>query len=192
VRRCGRRWSERETQDRAGEPLRAAAGCRRLVESMVRAIVVGGQPQAARAAGVCPRTARNWVDRFRTEGLAGLADRSSRPQRLRQPTSPAIVDQEISETSGRQGHACRITARPSTSSRPRCGNVGLRTRRRASPRAPALYPRLLRRGPRITRHLKRKRASDVSVREPLTATIRIMGLYQRPSVLTRWRFPSRC
>ena len=66
-------------------------------EHMVRAIVEGGQtPQAAaRAAGVCPRTARKWVDRFRTEGLAGLADRSSRPRRLRQPTSPAVVDQVI-------------------------------------------------------------------------------------------------
>ena len=66
-------------------------------ERMVRAIVEGGQtPQAAaRAAGVCPRTARKWVDRFRTAGLAGLADRSSRPQRLRQPTSPAVVDQVI-------------------------------------------------------------------------------------------------
>src|SRR3954453_3411650 len=66
-------------------------------ERMVRAIVEGGQtPQAAaRAAGVCPRIARKWVDRFKTEGLAGLADRSSRPQRLRQPTSPAVVDQVI-------------------------------------------------------------------------------------------------
>ena len=41
-------------------------------ERMVRAIVEGGQtPQAAaRAAGVCPRTARKWVDRFKAEGLA--------------------------------------------------------------------------------------------------------------------------
>src|SRR5215203_78660 len=66
-------------------------------ERMVRAIVEGGQtPQAAaRAAGVCPRTARKWVARFKAEGRAGLADRSSRPQRLRQPTSPAVVDQVI-------------------------------------------------------------------------------------------------
>src|SRR5215213_10064018 len=66
-------------------------------ERMVRAIVEGRQmPQAAaRAAGVCPRTARKWVARFKAEGLAGLADRSSRPQRLRQPTSPAVVDQVI-------------------------------------------------------------------------------------------------
>ena len=46
-------------------------------ERMVRAIVEGRQmPQAAaRAAGVCPRTARKWVARFKAEGLAGLADR---------------------------------------------------------------------------------------------------------------------
>ena len=64
-------------------------------ERMVRAIVEGGQtPQAAaRAAGVCPRTARKWVDRFKAEGLAGLADRSSRPRRLRRPTSPAVVNE---------------------------------------------------------------------------------------------------
>ena len=44
---------------------------------------------------IAARTARKWVDRFKAEGLAGLADRSSRPQRLRQPTSPAVVDQVI-------------------------------------------------------------------------------------------------
>src|SRR5215203_2614272 len=66
-------------------------------ERMVRAILEGGQtPQAAaRAAGVCPRTIREWLDRFRAEGRAGLADRSSRPKRLRQPTSPAVVDRVI-------------------------------------------------------------------------------------------------
>src|SRR5215207_177407 len=66
-------------------------------ERMLRAIVEGrAAPQAAaRAAGVCPRTARKWVDRVKADRLAGLADRSSRPQRLRQPTSPAVVDQVI-------------------------------------------------------------------------------------------------
>ena len=66
-------------------------------ERMVRAILEGGQtPQAAaRAAGVCPHTARKWVARFTAEGLAGLADRSSRPKRLRQPTSPAVVEEVV-------------------------------------------------------------------------------------------------
>lgn len=55
--------------------------------------VEGGQtPQAvAEAAGVCPRTVRKWVDRYRREGLSGLEDRSSRPHRLRRPTPETIV-----------------------------------------------------------------------------------------------------
>jgi transposase InsO family protein len=57
-------------------------------EIMVRRVVEGGQmPEALSAAvGVCPRTVRKWVERFRAEGLAGLQDRSSRPHRLRRPT----------------------------------------------------------------------------------------------------------
>jgi transposase InsO family protein len=53
-------------------------------EIMVRRVVEGGQtPEALSAAvGVCPRTVRKWVKRFRAEGLAGLQDRSSRPHRM--------------------------------------------------------------------------------------------------------------
>lgn len=63
-------------------------------ERLVLAIL-GGQTQeaAARAAGVCVRTARKWVERFKAEGLAGLQDRSSRPKRLYRPTPEAIVEQ---------------------------------------------------------------------------------------------------
>ena len=54
----------------------------------------GQTPEAAaRAAGVCPRTARKWVARFLAEGVEGLQDRSSRPHRLYRPTPPAIVEQ---------------------------------------------------------------------------------------------------
>jgi transposase InsO family protein len=62
-------------------------------EIMVRRVVEGGQtPQALSAAvGVCPRTVRKWVERFWAEGLAGLWDRSSRPHRVRRPTSPETV-----------------------------------------------------------------------------------------------------
>ena len=64
-------------------------------EHLVRA-VEGGQTlqAAARAAGVCPRTARKWVARYRSQGLAGLADRSSRPHRLYRPT-PAVIAQKV-------------------------------------------------------------------------------------------------
>jgi transposase InsO family protein len=45
----------------------------------------------ATAVGVCPRTIRKWLGRYRAEGLAGLADRPSRPHRLRRPTSDAVI-----------------------------------------------------------------------------------------------------
>jgi len=47
----------------------------------------------AEAAGVCPRTVRKRVDRYRREGAAGLRDRSSRPHRLYRPTPQAVVEQ---------------------------------------------------------------------------------------------------
>ena len=63
-------------------------------ERIVRQVDSGQTPQAvAEAAGVCPRTVRKWVDRYRREGLAGLQDRSSRPHRLRQPTPQAVVEE---------------------------------------------------------------------------------------------------
>jgi transposase InsO family protein len=61
-------------------------------ERIVRQVESGQTPEAvAEAAGVCPRTVRKWVDRYRREGLAGLQDRSSRPHRIRRPTPTAVV-----------------------------------------------------------------------------------------------------
>jgi len=62
-------------------------------ERIVRQVESGQAPEAvAEAAGVCPRTVRKWVDRYRREGLDGLNDRSSRPHRLRQPTGMEVVE----------------------------------------------------------------------------------------------------
>ena len=62
-------------------------------EHMVNMVLSGQTPKAAgEAVGVCPRTVRKWLDRFRAEGLAGLQDRSSRPDHLRQPTPHPTVD----------------------------------------------------------------------------------------------------
>ncbi|MBB4232937.1 transposase [Rhizobium mongolense] len=62
-------------------------------ERIVRQVESGQTPEAvAKAAGVCLRTIRKWIDRYRREGLAGLHDRSSRPHRLRRPTPAAIVE----------------------------------------------------------------------------------------------------
>jgi transposase len=61
---------------------------------LARRVVEGQSPKAvAGAFGVCIRTVRKWVDRFRTEGQAGPMDRASRPHRLHRPTPQAIVDE---------------------------------------------------------------------------------------------------
>lgn len=62
-------------------------------ERFVRQVRSGQTPEAAaRAAGVCPRTMRKWVRRFRDEGPAGLYDRSSRPHRLYRPTPEPVIE----------------------------------------------------------------------------------------------------
>lgn len=64
---------------------------------MVRRVLSEGQPSkaVARAFGVDVKTVNKWVARFVAEGPAGLADRSSRPKRLRKPTPPATTEQII-------------------------------------------------------------------------------------------------
>ena len=61
-------------------------------ERLVMAVLSGQTPEAAAGtAGVCPRTARKWVARYKAEGVEGLRDRSSRPHRLHRPTADEIV-----------------------------------------------------------------------------------------------------
>ena len=63
-------------------------------ERIVMQVLSGQMPKAvALAAGVCPRTVRKWVARFKIEGVEGFEDRSSRPLRLYRPTPQAIVEQ---------------------------------------------------------------------------------------------------
>jgi transposase-like protein len=62
-------------------------------ERMVKMVLGGQTPQAvSEAVGVCPRTVRKWVKRYESEGLAGLQDRSSRPQRLHRPTPQPVIE----------------------------------------------------------------------------------------------------
>ena len=65
--------------------------------ALVRRVLNGGQPPGtvALAFGVDVKTVSKWVGRFRSEGSAGLADRSSRPKRLRAPTPPETVERII-------------------------------------------------------------------------------------------------
>jgi transposase InsO family protein len=63
---------------------------------LVRRVRAGERPSAVAAAfSTTAKTVSKWVDRFCREGLDGLVDRSSRPRRLRDPTSPETVEQII-------------------------------------------------------------------------------------------------
>jgi len=65
--------------------------------ALVRRVLDESQPvkAVATAFGVDIKTVRKWVERFRSEGPAGMADRSSRPKRLRRPTLSQTREQII-------------------------------------------------------------------------------------------------
>jgi transposase InsO family protein len=58
---------------------------------LIRRIDAGGLTPAAEAAGVSLRTAKKWQVRFRHEGCAGQADRTSRPQHTRSRVDAAMA-----------------------------------------------------------------------------------------------------
>ncbi|MGO4678239.1 leucine zipper domain-containing protein, partial [Bosea sp. 2YAB26] len=63
-------------------------------ERIVRMAAAGTASRViARAAGVSLKTVHKWIARFAAEGMAGLADRSSRPRRLHRPTPAGQVEQ---------------------------------------------------------------------------------------------------
>ena len=64
---------------------------------LVERVINHGRPVAhvAKELGVSRQCAHRWVARFRAEGEAGLADRSSRPHRFPQRTAPAVEAQVL-------------------------------------------------------------------------------------------------
>jgi transposase InsO family protein len=73
---------------------------------LVQRIEVDGWPAAtaASAQGVSKATAYKWLRRWRTEGLSGLADRSSRPHSSPTTTSDAVAGQVVAaRLAGRWG-----------------------------------------------------------------------------------------
>ena len=63
-------------------------------EQMVRAVVDHGlsKAEAARQFNTSPKTVRKWVERFCSEGVVGLRDRSSRPHTSPSQTPPDACD----------------------------------------------------------------------------------------------------
>ena len=107
---------------------------------LVRRVVEQGQsPKAvATAFGLCVKSVRKWVARWRTEGEAGLMDRSSRPRRLRKPT-PAAVAGRVEELRRRRwtgkAIAVELGISPATVSRI-LRRLGLSRMRDLAPAAP--------------------------------------------------------
>jgi transposase InsO family protein len=66
-------------------------------EQMALAVVEGGfsQAQAAVKFAVTAKVVKRWVERYKAEGRAGMADRSSRPRRSPGATSQAVVDRIV-------------------------------------------------------------------------------------------------
>ena len=64
-------------------------------ERMCKAVVEGrlGLCEAAAEHKISRQSAGKWVRRYRQQGVDGMRDRSSRPQRLRQPTSEHLIRQ---------------------------------------------------------------------------------------------------
>jgi transposase InsO family protein len=61
---------------------------------IVARVLAGHRPgEVAKQLGVSRQTVYKWVRRWRTEGAAGLADRSSRPYRMPRQTSPETAAQ---------------------------------------------------------------------------------------------------
>jgi transposase InsO family protein len=90
-------------------------------ELVRRVLSEGRSPKAvATAFGVDVKTVNKWVARFVAEGPAGLADRSSRPRRLREPTPPETVERIIALRRQRftgQQIAAQTSVSPATVSR---------------------------------------------------------------------------
>ena len=107
---------------------------------LVRRVLEQGQSPKALATsfGLCVKSVRKWVARWRTEGEAGLMDRSSRPRRLRKPT-PAAVAGRVEELRRRRwtgkAIAVELGISPATVSRI-LRRLGLSRMRDLAPAAP--------------------------------------------------------
>ena len=84
--------------------------------------LAAGQSNAGVAAdfGICTKTAAKWHARFKSLGIEGLVDRSSRPRRLRRPTPDIVAAEVISLRRQRlpgKEVALRLNLSPATVSR---------------------------------------------------------------------------
>lgn len=63
--------------------------------ALVKCALEQGVKPAARTFGTSPQTVRLWLKRYQTSGLAGLKERSHRPQHAHPQTTPAALEAEV-------------------------------------------------------------------------------------------------
>ncbi|NYJ08417.1 IS481 family transposase [Geodermatophilus daqingensis] len=87
---------------------RTTVYARKLIVARVRA---GHRPgEVAKQLGVSRQTVYKWVRRWRAEGEAGLADRSSRPHHMPRTTAPERVEQIIAARRAHHAGPVRLAA----------------------------------------------------------------------------------
>ncbi len=66
-------------------------------EEMALSVIEGrlSQAHAARSYGVSAKIVARWVERYKAQGQAGMADRSSRPARMPQATAASIAERVV-------------------------------------------------------------------------------------------------
>jgi transposase InsO family protein len=88
---------------------------------LVRRLAVGqSKAEVAADFGICTKTAAKWLARFKSLGIEGFIDRSSRPRRLRRPTPDIVAAEVISLRRQRlpgKEVALRLNLSPATVSR---------------------------------------------------------------------------
>ncbi len=85
-----------------------AAGCAWPAAS---SMTVGPLRRAAERLQVSPTTAKRWADRYRTEGLTGMADRSSRPHHSPTRTPAPVARKVLHPRAKRRCGPARIAGR---------------------------------------------------------------------------------
>ena len=76
---------------------------------IVARVLAGHRPgEVAKQLGISRQTVYKWVRRWRTEGVAGLADRSSRPNAVPRQTSPETVDRILAARTAHHAGPARL------------------------------------------------------------------------------------
>jgi transposase InsO family protein len=107
---------------------------------LIERVTVMGLMPAAEAAGISPRTARKWLQRFECQGLGGLYDRSSRPANTRTSLDEALRERIEQLRRGRMPmrRIAEVVGRSVATISRQLARLGLSSLKALDPKAPVL------------------------------------------------------